>query len=105
VSATAEAYVTLVTNAGYGLGALALARSLKLVGARRPLVVLATEGAGGGLDQLAAEWCEIVRVAALPLSAPFRERHARAGRRSRWCTTSTRSRGPLSTRSGTGSGR
>jgi alpha-N-acetylglucosamine transferase len=77
VSATAEAYVTLVTNAGYGLGALALARSLKLVGARRPLVVLATEGAGGGLDRLAAEGCEIVGVAPLPLSAPFRERHAR----------------------------
>ena len=37
-----HAYVTLVTNADYALGALALARSLQSVGASWPLVVLTT---------------------------------------------------------------
>lgn len=72
-----HAYVTLVTNEDYGLGALALARSLKRVQAQAPLVVLATPGAGG-LEQLEAEGCRIVDAAPLPLSAAFRERHARS---------------------------
>ena len=72
-----HAYVTLVTNEDYGLGALALARSLKLVGARWPLVVLAAAGAGR-LDGLAAEGCRIVPATPLPLSEAFRERHGRA---------------------------
>lgn len=71
-----RAYATLVTNEDYGLGALALARSLKRAGARFPLVVLATAGAGR-LDELAAEGCRIVETAPLPLSPVFRERHAR----------------------------
>jgi alpha-N-acetylglucosamine transferase len=58
------------------LGALALARSLKLVGARWPLVVLATAGAGR-LEELAAEGCRIVEAAPLALSEAFRERHGR----------------------------
>lgn len=71
-----RAYVTLVTNEDYGLGALALARSLKRAGAQAPLVVLATSGAGR-LGELEAEGCRIVEAAPLPLSAAFRERHAR----------------------------
>jgi alpha-N-acetylglucosamine transferase len=72
-----RAYVTLVTNEDYGLGALALARSLKRAGSSFPLVVLATVGAGR-LDELEAEGCRIVEAAPLPLSTAFRERHARA---------------------------
>ena len=71
-----RAYVTLVTNEDYGLGALALARSLKRAGAQVPLVVLATSGAGR-LGELEAEGCRIVEAPALPLSTAFRERHGR----------------------------
>ncbi|MCB1883870.1 MAG: glycosyltransferase family 8 protein [Geminicoccaceae bacterium] len=70
------AWVTLVTNADYGLGALALARSLKRVGSAYPLVVLATGGAGG-LEALEAEGCRIVGAAPLPFSDGFRVRHGR----------------------------
>lgn len=69
------AYVTLVTNADYALGALALARSLKAVGSRWPLVVLATESAP--CDKLEAEGCRITPVAQPRLSGAFRARHAR----------------------------
>jgi len=71
-----HAFVTLVTNADYALGALALARSLKAVGARAPLVVLATETAVD-LDPLAAEGCEIIEVEPLTVSAEFRAGHSR----------------------------
>ena len=70
------AYVTLVTNADYGLGALALARSLRAVGSAWPLVVLATGGAGG-IDALESEGCIVRGVGPLPLSAAFRARHER----------------------------
>ena len=71
-----RAYVTLVTNADYGLGALALARSLRLAGSSVPLVVLATDGAGG-LDTLAAEGCRIVETRKPGLSDGFVRRHSR----------------------------
>ncbi len=70
------AYVTLVTNADYGRGALALARSLGQANAAHPLVVLATQDAGC-LDELAAEGCRIIETARPELSAGFLERHAR----------------------------
>ena len=70
------AYVTLVTNADYRLGALALARSLKAVASAWPLVVLATARTGR-LDDLEAEGCIVKPVAQPPLSAAFRRRHAR----------------------------
>lgn len=70
------AYVTLVTNADYGLGALALARSLLAVDSQWPLIVLATESAKG-LDELAAMGCQIVEVKQPSMSSAFRERHAR----------------------------
>ncbi|CAF4016197.1 unnamed protein product, partial [Rotaria sp. Silwood1] len=37
---SSEAFVTLVTNDGYALGALVLAQSIRLVGTKRNLVVL-----------------------------------------------------------------
>ena len=71
------AYVTLVSNADYSLGALALARSLKAVGSAWPLVVLATDNATD-TDALEAEGCIVQAVPPLPLSAAFRARHARS---------------------------
>ena len=37
---SSEAFVTLATNDGYGLGALVLAQSIRQVGTKRNLVVL-----------------------------------------------------------------
>lgn len=71
-----HAYVTLVTNADYALGALALARSLRQVGAQAPLVVLATPTAAD-LEPLEAEGCLIHPVAQLPMSEGFQNRHSR----------------------------
>lgn len=71
-----QAYVTLVTNADYGRGALALARSLAQANAAHPLVVLATENAGY-LDELASEGCRIVEISRPDLSAEFLARHSR----------------------------
>lgn len=68
--------MTLVTNADYGLGALALARSLQAVGSAWPLVVLATSNAGG-VDALEAAGCIVRPVSPLPLSEDFRARHSR----------------------------
>ena len=70
------AYVTLVTNADYALGGLALARSLKAARSEWPLVVLAT--AEAPTDALRAEGCQIHRVAQPPLPDDFRVRHERA---------------------------
>ena len=72
------AYVTLVTNPDYARGALALARSLRAVGSRWPLVVLATARAQGepGLEALAAEGCRIVPTTLPALSPAFKQRHA-----------------------------
>ena len=72
-----RAYATLATNPDYSLGALALARSLRSVGARHPLLVLATGGAGN-LDELERENCWIVPVDLPPFSQAFLERHGRA---------------------------
>lgn len=70
------AYATLVTNDAYGIGALALARSLRRSGTAQPLLVLATEHAGQ-LDALTAEGARIVPVRQPELSAAFKERHGR----------------------------
>jgi alpha-N-acetylglucosamine transferase len=74
------AYATLVTNEDYGLGALALARSLRRAGSSHPLLVLTPEGAGEGaghLDRLESEGCRIVPVGRPAVSAAFLERHGR----------------------------
>ena len=70
------AYVTLVTNADYALGALALARSLARTGTQHDLVVLATKGADD-LEPLEREGCSIIRIEQLPFSEDFRIRHSR----------------------------
>lgn len=70
------AYVTLVTNDDYALGALALARSLKRVDPARPLIVMVTNSALD-LEQLLTEGCEIVEVERLPCSESFNTRHSR----------------------------
>ena len=71
------AYVTLVTNADYRVGALALARSLRAVGSEWPLVVLATESAGS-LAELEDEGCTVERVSPPAFSDAFRRRHERS---------------------------
>ena len=72
------AYVTLVANPEYAPGAMALARSLRAVGSRWPLVVLAATRiqADPSLEALAAEGCRIVPTSPPPLSAEFKQRHA-----------------------------
>ncbi len=70
------AYVTLVTNDDYRLGALALARSLRQANAAHPLIVMATAGAGD-LDTLAAEGCRIVETRRPEFSDGFVRRHER----------------------------
>ncbi len=75
-------YVTLVTNADYALGALALARSLAMTNAAWPLTVLAVRDAPG-LDALEAAGCRIVQADPLPLSHDFRQRHSRQSQHAR----------------------
>ena len=70
------AYVTLVTNDDYALGALALARSLKRVDSDHELIVMTTR-TELALDQLIGEGCEVVAVERLPCSEEFNERHTR----------------------------
>ena len=77
-AAAAHAYVTLVTNADYAMGATALARSIGLTGSDADIVVLHT----GGVEQadlapLVALGCRLVEVELLPLSDGFNQRHAR----------------------------
>lgn len=71
-----HSYVTLVANAEYVIGAVALARSLKMVNAQAPLVVM-TLGDFAGLETLAALGCTLLPVEPLPLSEAFRARHTR----------------------------
>lgn len=71
-----NAFVTLVTNADYALGALALVRSLRKVDTEADIVVLATDNAVD-LEPLAAERCRIIEVSQLPVSSQFRQRHSR----------------------------
>ena len=70
------AFVTLVTNEDYALGALALVRSLRLTNPDFPLIVMATQDLPQ-LQELASEGCEIRFVDRLPLSAEFEDRHSR----------------------------
>lgn len=73
-----QAFVTLVTNADYAMGALALARSIALTGTRADMVVLHTAGVSDNdLVPLEELGCRLVEVDHLPLSDDFNERHAR----------------------------
>lgn len=72
-----SAYVTLVANADYALGALALLRSLRTTGSEVPLLVLAPAECDG-LGRLAAEGAQILPTELPQLSDGFRARHSRA---------------------------
>lgn len=73
-----HAYVTLVTNGDYVMGALALVRSLVLSGTQADLVVLHT-GAVTQTDlaDVEALGARLIRAELLPVSDAFNERHAR----------------------------
>jgi alpha-N-acetylglucosamine transferase len=74
-----HAYVTLVTNRDYAMGALALVRSLRLTDTEADIVVLHTGGvAQGDLAPLVALDARTVEVQLLPTSDAFNARHARA---------------------------
>ncbi|OWZ92408.1 glycosyl transferase [Sinorhizobium sp. LM21] len=73
-----HAYVTLVTNADYALGARALARSITRTGTRADIVVLHTGGVSVDvLAPLAEFGCRLVETNLLPLSEAFNARHQR----------------------------
>lgn len=73
-----NAFVTLVTNADYIMGATALAHSLHRTNTTADLVVLHTGAvAQDALAGLKALGCRIIPVEHLPLSDGFNERHAR----------------------------
>ncbi|WP_322988289.1 glycosyltransferase [Hoeflea sp.] len=73
-----RAYVTLVTNADYAMGALALARSIKLAGAEADIVVLHTGGVDASvLTPLSDLGCRLIQTELLDTSDTFNERHAR----------------------------
>jgi len=74
-----HAYVTLVTNDDYAMGAKALAASLRRTDTRANIVILYTAGADqASLAPLLQFGCRLVPVEHLPLSAEFNERHARS---------------------------
>lgn len=73
-----NAFVTLVTNADYAMGAVALARSIRTSGSAADIVVLFTGGVeASSLQPLEALGCRLVAVEHLPLSEAFNQRHAR----------------------------
>lgn len=73
-----HAYVTLVTNPDYAMGALALVRSLTLTGTGADIVVLHTKAVDAAtLAPLAALGARLVAADLLPTSDAFNERHAR----------------------------
>ncbi|NTF43117.1 glycosyltransferase [Rhizobium rhizogenes] len=73
-----QAFVTLVTNADYAMGALALARSITRTATKADIVVLHTAAVHeGDLAPLIALDCRLVEVERLSLSDAFNERHAR----------------------------
>lgn len=77
-AASNHAFVTLVTNEDYALGARALARSIRLTKTPADIVVLHTGGVSAeALAPLSAFDCRLVETDLLPLSHAFNERHAR----------------------------
>ena len=73
------AFVTLVTNADFALGAAALLRSLRATGSGADLVVLHTGGvAASALAPLAARDARLIETDLLPMSPEFNARYARA---------------------------
>ena len=77
-AASPNAYVTLVTNADYAMGALALARSIRMTGTEADIVALHTGGVSdAALAPLADLGCRLVRTELLDTSDAFNARHAR----------------------------
>lgn len=75
---SSRAYVTLVTNADYAMGALALSRSIQMTGTAADIAVLYTGGVSdAALAPLADLGCRLIEVDHLPLSDGFNQRHAR----------------------------
>ncbi|QDY69502.1 glycosyltransferase [Qingshengfaniella alkalisoli] len=75
---SSRAYVTLVTNADYVLGARALVRSLSLSGTDADIVVLHTGAVRREeLTSHAALGARLVRTELLPTSDAFNQRHSR----------------------------
>lgn len=72
-----RAFVTLVTNADYALGARALLRSIVLSGTDADICVLHTEVAAAHLAPLSALGARLVRCELLPTSPAFNAAHAR----------------------------
>ncbi|ASY64194.1 Glycogenin-1 [Sinorhizobium sojae CCBAU 05684] len=76
--AASQAFVTLVTNADYALGARALARSIRRTETTADIVVLHTGGVDiSALKPLAEFDCRLIETELLPLSDEFNARHAR----------------------------
>tara|TARA_B100000949_G_C14222589_1_gene425258 strand:+ start:75 stop:950 length:876 start_codon:yes stop_codon:yes gene_type:complete len=76
--ASSHAYVTLVTNADYAMGATALARSLKLSGTAADIVILHTGGVEKEkLAPLADLGCRLMATELLDTSDAFNARHAK----------------------------
>ena len=72
-----NAFVTLVTNEDYVLGALALARSIRLSNPDQQLVVMATR-TDVDLESLERVGCDVRLVHRIPVSDEFEQRHARS---------------------------
>ena len=73
------AYVTLVTNADYAGGALALVRSIRLTGTQADIVVLHTGAVSADdLAPISALGARLVAADLLPTSDAFNDRHTRA---------------------------
>ena len=73
-----QAFVKLVTNADYAMGAVALARSILGTYTKADVVVLHTESVDEcDLLPLETLGCRLIEVQHLPLSDEFNERHAR----------------------------
>lgn len=73
-----NAFVTLVTNADYVMGATALVHSLRRTGTPADIVILHTHAVRAEqLEKLEGLGCRILPVEHLPLSDGFNERHAR----------------------------
>lgn len=76
--ASRHAFVTLVTNADYALGARALLRSIRLTRTPADIVVLYTGGVdAAALGPLTEFDCRLIETELLPLSDEFNARHAR----------------------------
>ncbi len=74
-----RAFVTLVSNADYAIGALALARSIRLTATEADIVVLhMPQVEESDLAPLEALGCRLIEAQPLPVSAEFAARYARA---------------------------